>query len=413
VSGGKPGWEGRFIYATFEELKSGLTTDVYFTRTRKILQKYGLLDVEVHMEITASKLPGSYKWGVYAGLREVLKLLDGKRITVRSLPEGTVFHAKDYYGCKVPVMTIEGPYGEFLELETPLLGFLASASGIATKAARVKKAAGDKLVLSFGARRQHPALAPFVEFYAYIGGADAVSAVLGAEALGIRATGTMPHSLLIIFRGILGDHTLGWKAFDEVIEKDVNRVALVDTFYDEAEEALLAAKLLGEGLWGVRLDTPGSRRGNFEEIVREVRWKLDVNGYRHVKIVVSGGIDEDSAPSLAKAGADAFGVGAAIAAAQPIDFAMDITAMKINGEWKPIAKRGKLSGRKQVYRCDECFIDHVVPIDSDVPGCPKCGKPMRPLLETYIDAGKPVKKVEDPHTVRKYVLKQLENVSLT
>jgi nicotinate phosphoribosyltransferase len=412
VNGKMSGWDERFIYATFDEVRSGLTTDVYFSRTRKVLEKYGLLDTVVHMEVTTSKLPNDYEWGVYAGLREVLKLLEGRKLTVRSLPEGTIFHAKDFYGYKVPVLTVEGPYGEFLELETPLLGFLASASGIATKAARVKKAAGEKLVLSFGARRQHPALAPFIEYYAYVGGADAVSAILGAEALGIRATGTMPHSLLIIFRGVYGDHTLAWKAYDEVIEKDVNRVALVDTFYDETEEALMAAKLLGPKLWGVRLDTPGSRRGNFEEIIREVRWKLDINGYNHVKIVVSGGIDEENIPALARAGADAFGVGAAISTAQPVDFAMDITAMKIKGEWRPIAKRGKLSGRKQVYRCDECLADVVAPSDAQAPRCPKCGKPMRPLLETYIEDGKPVKKVEDPHSVRKYVLEQLKKVEL-
>lgn len=403
-------WEKRFIYATFDEIKAGLTTDIYFVRTRRILEKYGLLDAEVHMEVTASRLPEDYRWGVFAGLREVLKLLEGKRVTVRALPEGTLFKAQDYYGYKIPVLTVEGPYGEFVELETPLLGFLASASGIATKAARVKKAAGDKLVLSFGARRQHPALAPFVEFYAYIGGADAVSAVLGAEALGIKPTGTMPHSLLIIFRAFKGDHSLGWKAFDEVIEKDVARVALADTFFDETEEVVLAAKTLGEKLWGVRLDTPGSRRGNFEDIIREVRWRLDTLGYKHVKIVVSGGIDEYRIPSLARAGADAFGVGAAISTAPPIDFAMDITAVKREDRWVPISKRGKLPGKKQVYRCDKCMVDVVVLEGSEPPVCPKCGAQMKPLLETFIEDGRPTKRVESPQEVRARVLEQLSRL---
>ncbi len=405
-------WDERFIFATFDEILAGLTTDVYFTRTRRILQKYGLIDAIVHMEVTASKLPDGYKWAVFAGLREVLKLLRGKRVTVRSLPEGEVFTSSDFYGNRVPVMTIEGPYGEFLELETPILGFLASASGIATKAARVKKAAGDKIVLSFGARRQHPALAPFIEYYAYIGGADGVSAVLGAQALGIRATGTMPHSLMVLFKVFKGDHTLAWRAFDETVEEDVPRIVLADTFLDEVEESLLAAEVLGSRLWGVRLDTPGSRRGSLEEIVREVKWKLRAKGFRDVKVVVSGGIDEYKIPSLIKAGADAFGVGAAISTAPPIDFAMDITAVYKDGEWMPIAKRGKLSGRKQVYRCSKCLVDVVTLLEEAPPKCPVCGGDMEPLLETYIESGELLRKPPEPKEVRRKVLGMLSRLEL-
>lgn len=404
-------WRQRFIYAADEEIKAGKTTDVYFVRTKKILKAYGLEDTIVHMEVTVSNLPREYVWGVFAGLRDVLKLLEGKSVTVRSFPEGEVFKPRDYWGYKIPLMTLEGPYGDFVEFETPLLGFLASASGIASKAARVKRAAGDKIVLSFGARRQHPALAPFVEFYAYIGGADGVSAIGGAEALGIKPTGTMPHSLMIVFRARKNDHTLAWKAFDEVVEEDVKRIALVDTFYDEAEEALMAAKLLGDRLWGVRLDTPGSRRGNFADIIREVRWKLDVNGFRNVRIVVSGGVNEYTIPELIRAGAEAFGVGAAIATAQPIDFALDITAVKVDGRWIPLSKRGKLAGRKQVYRCEKCRVDVVRPLGENAPRCPVCGGEMKPMLETYMEGGRVVKEPEPPEAVKGRVLSRIFSMS--
>ncbi|MEZ0346092.1 MAG: nicotinate phosphoribosyltransferase [Infirmifilum sp.] len=405
-------WNERFIYATFDEVRSGFTTDVYFTRTRKILEKYGLIDSKVHVEVTASKLPENYKWAIFAGLREVIKLLKGRKVTLRSLPEGEFFSARDYFENRVPVMTIEGPYGEFLELETPLLGFLASATGVATKAARVKKAAGDKTVLSFGARRQHPALAPFIEYYAYIGGADGVSAVLGAQALGIRATGTMPHSLMVLFRAFKGDHTLAWKAFDEVVEGDVPRIVLADTFFDEAEEAILAADLLGNRLYGVRLDTPGSRRGDFEDIIREVKWKLRARGFGDVKVIVSGGIDEKRIPSLVKAGADGFGVGAAISTAPAVDFAMDITAVFKDGEWVPIAKRGKLSGRKEVYRCDRCRVDVVKLHGEEAPKCPVCGGEMKPLLEKYIENGVVLKEPPPPEEVRAKVISSLQKLEL-
>jgi len=401
-----------FIYALPDDVRSGKTTDVYFERTLKVLKKEGLDRVEVHAEVTASAFPSGYSWAVYAGLREVLKLLEGKGVDVYSLPEGTLIRQNDARGFRIPVMAIEGPYGEFALYETALLGFLAAASGVATKAARVKKAAGDKIVLSFGARRTHPAIAPFVDYYAYVGGCDGVSCVKGAELLGIPPSGTMPHSLMVIFRAVRGDHTLAWLAFDKHVEPEVPRVVLADTFWDEVEESIAAAKLLGGKLWGVRLDTPGSRRGDMASIVREVKWKLEAAGFRGVRVVVSGGLDEYSIPKLAEAGADMFGVGSAIANAPFIDYAMDIVSVKVGGEWIPIAKRGKLGGRKQVYRCWECLIDIVALADEPQPACPRCGKLMQPLLTKVIEKGTIKIDIEPPQKLREKVFSQLEKVEL-
>jgi len=404
------GWH--FLYALPEDVKNAKTTDVYFERTLKVLREEGLDRVEVHAEVTISALPSDYSWAVYAGLREVLKLLDGKNVDVYSLPEGTLVRPNDFRGYKIPVMAIEGPYGEFALYETALLGFLAAASGVATKAARVKKAAGSKLVLSFGARRTHPAIAPFVDYYAYVGGCDGVSSVKGAELLGIPPSGTMPHSLMIIFRAVKGDHTLAWLAFDKHVEPEVPRIVLADTFWDEVEESVAAAKLLGNKLWGVRLDTPGSRRGDMASIIREVRWKLEAAGFKGVRIVVSGGLDEHSIPKLAEAGADVFGVGSAIANAPFIDYAMDIVAVKVDGEWKPIAKRGKLSGRKRVYRCWDCMADLVTLVSEQQPTCPKCGKPMQPLTEKVMEKGVVKVEIEPPQKLRERVLSQVAKVEL-
>jgi len=401
-----------FLYALPEDIREGRTTDVYFERTVRVLKAKGLADVEVYAEVTASSVPKGYKWAVYAGLREVAKLLKGKAVNLYSMPEGTIFKPLDYRGVKIPLMVLEGPYGEFAIYETALLGFLAAASGITTKAARVKKAASGRPVLSFGARRTHPAIAPFVDYYAYLGGCDGVSCIKGAELLGIKPSGTMPHSLMIVFRAVKGDHTQAWLAFDEVLEPEIPRIALVDTFWDEAEEAVRAAELLDGRLWGVRLDTPGSRRGDMAEIVREVRWKLRASGYNNVKIVVSGGLNEYSIPELVEAGADAFGVGSAIANAPFIDYAMDITAVKVNGEWKPLSKRGKFSGRKQVYRCWNCMIDLVELEEKKQPHCPNCKSPMSPLLELVVEGGKLKKEIEPPQKVRERILEQTSKVDL-
>ncbi|MEM0024146.1 MAG: nicotinate phosphoribosyltransferase [Thermofilaceae archaeon] len=401
-----------FIYALPDEIKSGKTTDVYFERTLQTLTGEGLDRVEVAAEVTISAIPEDYKWVVYAGSIEVLRLLEGKRVNVYSVPEATLLRPADYRGVRMPVMVVEGPYGEFALYETALLGFLAAASGIATKAARVKKAAEDKIVLSFGARRTHPAIAPCVDYYAYIGGCDGVSCVKGAELISIPPSGTMPHSLMIVFRAVRGDHTQAWLAFDKHVDPRVPRVVLADTFWDETEEALKAAELLGDKLWGVRLDTPGSRRGNMTSIVREVKWKLKAAGYTNVKIVVSGGLNEYSIPALAEAGADVFGVGSAIANAPYIDYALDIVSVKVGEKWVPIAKRGKYSGKKQAYRCWECLIDLVALESEGAPNCPRCGRPMQPLLVKVMEQGKILVEVEPPQKLREKVLSQIKRVEL-
>ena len=394
----------RFHVATDDEIKKAETTDIYFVRTKQVLEAKNLQDVHVIAEITPGELPGGLPWGVLCGIEEEAHLFEGVPVDIYAMPEGSIFHYKDYFGVREPVMRIEGPYGKFCLYETPMLGLICQASGVATRAARVKKAAGEKLVVAFGIRRMHPALAPMLDRAAYIGGFDGISSLIGAKTAGVKPTGTMPHALIIVF----GDQVQAWKAFDEVMPEDVPRVALVDTYYDEKIEAVMAAEALKDRLYAVRLDTPGSRKGDFAEIIREVRWELDVRGYKHVKIFVSGGLNEEKVKVLSEAGADAFGVGTYVSNAPTIDFAMDI--VEIDG--KICAKRGKLGGRKEVWRCVECLTDVVLPFDKPQPNCPKCGGKMEPMLKPLIKNGKIVAKLPSPKEIREYVLKQLEKVEL-
>jgi nicotinate phosphoribosyltransferase len=393
-----------FHYATDEEIKKGETTDIYFVRTKRVLEAKRLSKIHAYAEVTPGVLPKGWQWGILCGIEEEARLFEDCPVDVYAMPEGSVFYHEDRKGIREPVMYIEGPYGEFCLLETPLLGLLCQASGVATRAARVKKVAGEKLVLAFGIRRMHPALSPMLDRAAYIGGCDGVSSLSGAKIIGAKPMGTMPHALIIAF----GDQVKAWKAFDEVMPRDVPRVALIDTYYDEKAEAIMAAEALKKRLYGVRLDTPGSRKGDFAEIVREIRWELDVRGYEHVKIFVSGGLNEESVGILSEAGADAFGVGTAISNAPTIDFAMDIVEMK----GKPVAKRGKLSGKKQVWRCPKCLTDIVQLFDLPMPRCSKCGGKTEPMLKPLIKEGKIVGKLPKPSAIRKYVLEQLEKLTL-
>jgi nicotinate phosphoribosyltransferase len=236
------------------------------------------------------------------------------------------------------VLRITAPYRAFGLYETALLGIMAHQSGWATGARECVEAAGGIPVISFGARHVHPLVAGRMEYAAIVGGCVGCATPAGAKLAGLSAMGTIPHALVLIF----GDTIKATQAFDRHMPKEVNRIALVDTFKDEAEESLRVAEALGKRLWGVRLDTPPERGRVTPDLVKEVRARLDQAGYSWVKIVASGGITTDRIRLFleAEAPADAFGVGSAITSHQPIDFTADIKAI----EASPIAKRGRIPG---------------------------------------------------------------------
>lgn len=372
----------------------GESTDIYFIRSREVLQKTGI-DKQVYAEIHAYSLPGGYRWALVTGVFEAASLLQGKKVNVYSMDEGEVFRIYE------PVMAIEGKYTEFGVYESSLLGILRHASSISTKAARIKIAAGDRRVLFFGIRCVHPAIAPMIDKYAYLGGCDAVSGVIGAKLLGIPPTGTMPHALILA----AGDQETAWRLFDEYMPEDVPRIALCDTLFDERFEALKAAETLGERLHGVRFDTPGSRRGNMRKIVQEARWSLDISGYKHVKIYVSGGLDEEDVAEL-KDIVDGFGVGTSIAFPQSIDLALDI--VEVMG--KPFSKRGKIPGRKQVYRCSR-FHDTITPFNKHVSKCPICGEAVQALLKPLIVNGEIIREAKPAGEIRQQVVGRLWRIA--
>ena len=233
-------------------------------------------------------------------------------------------------------MRIEGAYDEFGLFETVILGCMASPSGWATAARECKRAAGETPVYCFGARHLHPAVAPVMERAAIIGGFDGASCILAAKFVGLEPVGTVPHAVILI----MGDTVQVANIYDKVMPPDAPRIVLVDTFRDEAEEALMVAEALGDRLHGVRLDTPGERGGVTAELVFEVRQRLDQKGFEQVKIMVSGGLNPERIIELKAAGAAAFGVGSYVTAAPPIDMTMDLKV--VNGV--PIAKRGRIPG---------------------------------------------------------------------
>ncbi len=318
--------EERFVPS--EKVLSGETADVYFLNARRILEQEGV-DPRVTMEVFPARA------GILCGMREVEALLS--RVLppgseVWGLAEGEAMDEKEV------VLRIRGPYRSFGIYETAILGILAHESGWATQARACVEAAGEIPVIHFGARHVHPDVSPRLEYAAVIGGGQGCATPAGARLAGITPSGTIPHALILC----IGDTVQAVEAFDRHIDPQVRRIALVDTFKDEAEESLRVARALGDRLWGVRLDTPSERGRVTPELVKEVRARLDQAGFGHVRIVVSGGIDPDRIRLFRAKNApvDAFGVGSAISGAPPIDFTADIKEI----EGRPVAKRGRIPG---------------------------------------------------------------------
>ena len=308
---------------------TGYTADNELHRALTILRNEGI-NPEVVVEFTAERE------GVLCGISEVKTLLD------RVLPET----GREVWALEegVPVaggevaLRIRAPYASFGLFETAILGTLASCTGWATAATECVDAAEGIPVIAYGARHVHPEVVGVMDYSAVVGKCASSSSVVGQQLHGLTPSGTMPHSLVLL----IGDTVRSILAFDKHMPPEVPRVALVDTFKDEAEEALDVAKALRERLRGIRLDTPKERGGVTPDLVKEIRARLDQGGYTHVDIFVSGGITPERIREFVDASApvSVFAVGYYIAAASPISFTADIK--EIDGH--AIAKRGRIPG---------------------------------------------------------------------
>jgi len=312
-----------------EAVLSGETADIYFARTVEILRLEGLNPVAT-MEFFAGRA------GIFCGMEEVKALLarvlsEGKR-EVWALADGDAIKDREV------VLRITAPYQSYGLYETAIDGILAHCSGWATAARECVEAAQGIPVVSFGARHVYPSVAGVMDYSAIVGGCAGCSSIVGAKLAGIEPSGTIPHALILV----IGDTVKATLAFDKHMPSSILRVSLVATFKDEAEESVLVAQALGKKLDSVRLDTPSERGRVTPALVREVRARLDLAGFKKVKIFVSGGISVERIRQFIEAGApvDGFGVGSYITGAKPLDITADLH--EIAG--KPIAKRGRIPG---------------------------------------------------------------------
>ncbi|MEA2688585.1 MAG: nicotinate phosphoribosyltransferase [Candidatus Eremiobacteraeota bacterium] len=340
-----------------EKMREGYYSDVYFNRAREILEKD-----RYHPRVRMQVFQRNH--AVLCGIDEamaILKLCSGQhapdgswedgweRLTVKALYDGDAIEPFEN------VMTIEGDYALFAHLETPYLGVLARRTRIATNARAIVDAAGGKEVLFFPARFDHHLVQTGDGYAAYISGALGVSTDANAEWWGSRGMGTVPHGLIAAYGG---DTVRATEKFAQWIDTAVNVIALVDFDNDCVGTSLAVARALGQRLWAVRLDTSGTlvdksvipQMGTFKptgvnaQLVHNVRDALDAEGFRHVKIVVSGGFDAERIRTFEndRVPADAYAVGSAFfKGAGSFDFTADIVAIDNGDGWRECHKVGR------------------------------------------------------------------------
>lgn len=313
---------------------------------------------------------------------------------VYALPEGTVFFANE------PLLQVSAPIVEAQILETFLINTLNFQSMVASKAARICLAAKDKPVLDFGTRRAHSPQAGLLAARAsFIAGCQGTSNVLAGYEMGIPTYGTMAHSYVQFF----GEDLEAFRRFQAIFPE--HAILLVDT-YNTLEGIKSALKLEGK-ISGIRLDS-----GDLLQLAFSARELLDRSGKKDVRIVASGGLDEEKIHSFALANApiDAYGVGAELTVSADVptcDLVYKLVEVIHEGKVQPLIKasEGKRSApyRKQVFR-QECkgrfAADLIGKWDEGSAGG-------EPLLQKYIEKGRLVAELPGLSEIRQRAQNQL------
>ncbi len=322
-------------------MRTGYYSDKYFVRAREIL-----LADHYRPNVTMQVFGKSRAY--LGGMDEAIAILklcatDYQALTVRALYDGDAVEPWE------TVMTIEGPYDSFANLETLYLGVLARRTRVGTNTRLVVDAARPKTVMFFPARHDHWLVQTGDGYAAHMAGAIGVSTDAQASWWGSEGIGTVPHALIAAYSG---DTVLATRKFAEYIDPSVQIISLVDYDNDCVRTSLEVARALDGRLWGVRLDTSENLVDNSlipqmgdskptgvnPRLVHNVRAALDAEGFDYVKIVVSGGFTVEKIRQFEEANVpvDSYGVGSSLFGGR-YDFTADI--VMLNG--RPQAKAGR------------------------------------------------------------------------
>ncbi|WP_407272258.1 nicotinate phosphoribosyltransferase [Radiobacillus sp. PE A8.2] len=303
-----------------ERIREGWFSAVYFLKTKEIAEKI-VPNNQVTMQFFQKDT------AVLCGTDEAIALLhtfaeNPEQLEIHSLKDG------DKISPYETVLTVTGPYQSFGYLEGIIDGILARRTSVATNVYNVVKAARasgkQKPIIFMGDRDDHYTQQAGDGYAAFIGGSTAQATHAMNEWWGKQGMGTMPHAMIQMFNG---DIVAAANAYHKVYPDD-SLMVLVDYNNDVIGDSLKVAREFGETLVGVRLDTSKNMvdkyflrnqhligtfdpRGVNPELIFALRKALDQEGFQHVKIIVSGGFNENRIRAFEKqhVPVDMYGIG--------------------------------------------------------------------------------------------------------
>lgn len=315
---------------TLESRNLTMLMDFYELTMANGYLKNGMKDKIAWFDMFFRQVPDNGGFAIMAGVRQLLDYLKNLSFTeedielfrkkgfdgefleylrdfefscdIWAVPEGTPIFPGE------PIVTVRGPVIQAQLIETMVLLTINHQSLIATKANRIKRAAGNRSVMEFGSRRaQGFDAAIYGARAAYIGGCDATACTIDERDYGVPAVGTMAHSWVQLFDSELDAFLAYAKQYPD------NCVLLVDTYnvlksgIPNAIEAF-NREVLPRGFRpkGIRIDS-----GDITYLSKKVRKMLDEAGFPDCGIVASNALDEELIRDMLAQGAkiDSFGVG--------------------------------------------------------------------------------------------------------
>jgi nicotinate phosphoribosyltransferase len=371
---------------------TALNTDHYELTMVDAALRAGIGGRRAVFETFARRLPPGRRYGVVAGIGRLVDALERFRFGPHELDwlreraflsddtltwlagyafGGTIsaYAEGDLYFPDSPVLRVDGTFAESVLLETLVLSHLNYDSAVASAAARMSTAAGDRALLEFGSRRTHEDGAVAAARAAYVAGFAATSNLEAGRRYGIPTSGTSAHAFTLAFPDEVG----AFRA--QLAAMGTGTTLLVDT-YDIDEGVRHALEAAGTGLGGIRIDS-----ADLAAAARRARKQLDEAGARDTRIVLSGDLDEYTIAELGDAPADALGIGTRLvtgSGAPTGEFVYKLVAVAgedgADAPLRPVAKSGgvkaTVGGPKRAWRAldaDGVAVEEVVADDAAIP----------------------------------------------
>ena len=346
---------------------AGLLTDKYELTMLAAALRDGTAARRTTFELFARRLPEGRRYGVVAGTGRLLEALpqfrfddEACRLLAQFLDADTVRYLRDFrFGGDVdgyaegelyfpgsPVLSVRGSFAECVVIETLALSIFNHDCAIASAAARMVSAAGERPLMDMGTRRTHERAAVAAARAAYIAGFAATSNLEAQRQYGIPTEGTAAHAFTMLHTTRDGpDELAAFRA--QVDALGAHTTLLIDT-YDVTTGVANAVAAGGAALGAVRIDS-----GDLGVLARQVREQLDQLGATQTRIVVSGDLDEFSIAALRADPVDSYGVGTSLVTGSGAPAAgMVYKLAEVDGI--PVQKRSShkesVGGRKEAVR---------------------------------------------------------------